>query len=119
MTEYLTLDDAFALIDDLGFVVVDIGLLASAVARPTINLFGEDAYPDLMTKAAALLHSLAGNRALLEGNKRTAWVLTQVFLDLNGATLVFDDDDLVEFMLAVAQDLVGLGDIAKWLADRS
>ena len=72
-----------------------------------------------MTKAAALLHSLARSNPLLDGNIRTAWVLTQVMLDLNGVILTFDDDEMVDFMLAVRQDLVGLDDIAKWLAARS
>jgi len=62
----------------------DLGLLSSAVARPQASAFGEDAYPDIWTKAAALLHSVVNNHALVDGNKRLGWVATAVFLGLNG-----------------------------------
>ncbi|MGI9645172.1 MAG: type II toxin-antitoxin system death-on-curing family toxin, partial [Ilumatobacteraceae bacterium] len=64
----------------------DIGLLGSAAARPQITAFGEDAYPDLWTKSAALLQSILKNHALIDGNKRLGWVATAVFLELNGQT---------------------------------
>ncbi len=64
--------------------VRDVGLLASAVARPRASAFGHDAYPDLAHKAAALLHSIALNHALVDGNKRLAWLATHAFLRLNG-----------------------------------
>ena len=62
----------------------DIGLLGSAAARPQTTAFGEDAYPDLVAKAAALLQSIVNNHALVDGNKRLGWLATAVFLELNG-----------------------------------
>ena len=89
MTVYLDLDDlmaaASAAIAPADVLVRDVGLLESALARPQASAFGEDAYPDLFTKAAALLESLARNHALIDGNKRLAWVATRLFLVLNGA----------------------------------
>ncbi len=119
VTEYLTLDDVFAVIDELGLVVVDVGLLASAVARPTTVLFGVDAYPDLATKAAALMHSVARNHALLDGNKRGAWVLAKLMLALNGLVLDAEEDDAFEFVMAVTQGFLDLDQMAKWLTEHS
>jgi death-on-curing protein len=85
--EYLDLDDlldlARALLGDPA-PVRDMGLLGSAAARPQTTAFGEDAYPDLLTKAAALLQSIVNNHALVDGNKRLGWLATAVFLELNG-----------------------------------
>jgi death on curing protein len=117
--DYLTLDDAFAAVDELGFVIVDPGLFASAVARPATTIFGVDAYPDLPTKAAALMHSVARNHALADGNKRTAWVLTRLMLALNGMVLDADEGGAETFVVAVAQGLVDVEDMAKWISDHS
>jgi death-on-curing protein len=70
-------------------------------------VFGVDAYPDNLSKAAALLQSLARNHALVDGNKRTAWAAAWTFLYINGVELgEFDVDDAEEFMNAVATDAV-------------
>lgn len=82
--------------------VRDYGLLASAAARPATSVFGADAYPDAYTKAAALLHSLATNHPLVDGNKRLAWLATAVFLDLNHHPVTGTDDQIVELVDAVA-----------------
>jgi death-on-curing protein len=82
--------------------VRDIGLLESAVHRPRTSVFGQDAYPDLFSKAGALLHSLARNHPLVDGNKRLAWLATYVFLAKNGITLDPDDDEAYDFVVAVA-----------------
>jgi death-on-curing protein len=84
--------------------VRDYGLLASAAARPATSVFGQEAYPDLAGKAAALLHSICGNHALVDGNKRLAWAAAVVFVGLNHESPVPDIDvDRAEvFMLAVA-----------------
>lgn len=119
MIDYLTLDDALAAVDELGFVIVDPGLFASAIARPAITIFGEDAYPDLPTKAAALLDSLARNHALVDGNKRTAWVLTRLLLTLNGYGLIADDEDAEQFVVAVAQGQLTLAASTKWIVERA
>ncbi|MFH9013748.1 type II toxin-antitoxin system death-on-curing family toxin [Streptomyces sp. NPDC017943] len=76
------------------------GLLASAVHRPRARMFGTPAYPDLHEQAAALLHALAANHPLVDGNKRTAWLATAVFLALNGVDLAKADQD-VAYVLVV------------------
>ncbi len=123
MTRYLTLDDLLRIADAAvsgGVAVRDVGLLESALARPQTSLFGEDAYPDLHLKAAALLHSLAGNHALVDGNKRLAWAATAVFLGINGRRVVTSDDEVVEFVLAVAAGKeTELEPMAEWLRRRS
>lgn len=77
----------------------DMGLLAAAAARPQATLFGTDAYPDLVSKAAALLQSVVNNHALVDGNKRLGWLATAVFLEINGvkASQIANDEvfDLV------------------------
>jgi len=106
VTEYLDRDDLLlAGSVAVGQVVVvgDYGLPDAAVARPRTTVFGLDAYPDLFAKAAALLHSLARNHALIDGNKRTAWAAAWTFLYLNGIALGrFDVDDAEAFMIDVA-----------------
>ena len=101
--EYLNLDD---LLDLAGRLlgdpppVRDAGLLASAVARPRAVVAGQDAYPDLLTKAAALLQSVVGNHALVDGNKRLGWLATAVFLEINGVSVTqASNDDVVDLVM--------------------
>ncbi|MEU1719533.1 type II toxin-antitoxin system death-on-curing family toxin [Nonomuraea sp. NPDC005692] len=82
--------------------VRDLGLLEAALLRPRTSLFGHDAYPDLMTKAAALLHSIVTNHPLVDGNKRAGWLTTYVFLAKNGIELDPADDDAYDLVVAVA-----------------
>ena len=85
-TRFLDLEDLLGLVRALSAGPVrDVGLLDSAAGRPRSSAFGADAYPSLALKAAALLHSLARNHALVDGNKRIAWLSTVVFLDINAA----------------------------------
>ena len=94
MTNHLTLEDLLTLVDDLAVGPVrDLGLLESAAHRPTTALWGRDAYPTLDEKAAALLQSLVGNHALVDGNKRLGWLATVVFYALNDVDLDAPDDD--------------------------
>jgi death-on-curing protein len=110
--EFLDLDDLVELARGLlgdPPPIRDIGLLGSAAARPQTTAFGEDAYPDLVTKAAALLQSIVNNHALVDGNKRLGWLATAVFLELNGikASRASNDDvyDLVVWIAASNPDL--------------
>jgi death-on-curing protein len=82
--------------------VRDVGLLEAAVHRPRASVLGQDAYPDLLTKAAALLHSLAPNHPLVDGNKRLAWLATYVFLAKNDVVLDPGDDEAYALVVAVA-----------------
>ncbi|SFO95455.1 death on curing protein [Amycolatopsis arida] len=97
--------------------VWDFGLLAAAVARPATTVFGQDAYPDLFAKAAALLHSLVRNRALVDGNKRAGWASAWVFLKVNGEELAdpLDVDAAEELVLAAARGDIDVPDIANGL----
>jgi death on curing protein len=105
VTRYLTVEQALriARIAVGGPIHVrDVGLLEAAVHRPRTSVLGQDAYPDLFAKAAALLHSLARNRPLVDGNKRLAWLATDVFLAKNGIVLDPDDDAAYDLVIAVA-----------------
>ncbi|WP_329317527.1 type II toxin-antitoxin system death-on-curing family toxin [Streptomyces sp. NBC_01262] len=118
MTYYLTLPELLDLAQRLGADEVrDYGLLESALARPRATVFGQDAYPDVWQKAAALMESLARNHALVDGNKRIAWYATWVFLQINGHTLRadFDVDEAEAFVLAVCQGLLDVPKIAESL----
>ena len=77
-------------------------MLESALARPRASVSGQDAYPDLHLKAAALLHSLAWNRALVYGNKRLAWTACRTPLAVNGQSIGAPEDDRFDFVVRVA-----------------
>jgi death on curing protein len=82
--------------------VRDIGLLESAAARPRASAFGSDAYPTLHDKAAALLHSVVRNHALVDGNKRLGLAAAIAFYGLNGRRLTMTNDQAYDFVIAVA-----------------
>ncbi|WP_280672484.1 MULTISPECIES: type II toxin-antitoxin system death-on-curing family toxin [unclassified Kitasatospora] len=123
MTEYLDVQDVLAIakvvLEPFGMEVKirDYGLLQSAVARPQAGGFGIEAYPDLFEKAAALLHSLASNHSLIDGNKRTAWTVTAVFVDINDHELLepLNEDAAEELVLEVAQSRLDVPEIARRL----
>ena len=82
--------------------VRDHGLLESALGRPQASALGRDAYPDIHQKAAALLHSLARNRALVDGNKRLALAVTIAFYGMNGKRLTLTNDEAYDLVIGVA-----------------
>ncbi len=117
MIEYLTLDDVLALIDDLDAGPIrDIGLLDTALHRPHVTVYGDDAYPDLDQKAAVLLESLVRNHALIDGNKRIGWLATVVFYGLNNIALEAPDDDAYDLVIAIATGATSYGEAASHLA---
>ena len=92
----------------------DEGLLASALARPRhIEAYGED--PDAAALAAGYAFGIARNHPFLDGNKRTAFVVMELFLNLNGWTLNAADDDCIRAMLALAAGGLGEKAFAAWL----
>jgi len=114
--EYLELEDILQLVRQLGVgPVSDLGLLDSAVARPRSSAFGEDAYSSLSLKAAALLHSLTNNHALIDGNKRLAWLATTVFLDLNDLAPDLSDDEAFDLVWEIASTALDVEAIASRL----
>lgn len=103
--EYLDLEDLIEIARAAvgpDVVVTDYGLLDSALARPRASVLGAEAYPDLHCKAAALLHSLARNDALLDGNKRLAWTACRTYLAINGEWIRAPEDERFDFVIAVA-----------------
>lgn len=102
----------------LGEVLVrDMGLLESAVARPRATVFGQEAYPTLAGKAAALCHSIARNHALVDGNKRLALAGIMAFLGLNGYRLTLTEDEAYDLIMAVASgDIDDVAEIEQVLA---
>lgn len=101
---YLSTDDLLHVVGTVlpAAEVRDLGLLESALARPQASAFGVDAYPDLHTKAAALLHSVAGNHGLVDGHKRLALAATIAFLGINGWRLTLTNDEAYELVIGVA-----------------
>lgn len=112
MTAYLDIEDALQVVDRYGFHIRDVGLLASALARPATTVMGAEAYPELSLKAAALLESVARFHPLLDGNKRTAWTLMVLLLWVNGYRHDFTTDQGFELVVGVAAGTVELRDAA-------
>jgi death-on-curing protein len=115
--DYLTVDDLLEIAAGVvGHVEVrDVGLLASASARPAATVFGAEAYPSFPEKVAALLHALARNHPLLDGNKRLAWSAARVFCVMNGRDLRFGVDEAEALMLAVATGDLDVPDLTTAL----
>ena len=117
MTRYLSSDDVFYLAARIGAPRPrDMGLVESAVSRAQVSAFGADAYPDIHTKAAALLHSLARNHAFVDGNKRVAWLAAGAFYWANGWELDAPDDPAYDLVIAVATGELDVDAIAEQLA---
>jgi death on curing protein len=112
--DYLSVADLLEIAHGLiGAVVVrERGLLASAAERPRATVLGDDAYPTLAEKAAALMHALARNHALVDGNKRLAWAATRIFCLLNDRDLAYGVDEAEALVQAVARGDVEVADIA-------
>jgi death-on-curing protein len=114
---YLALDDVLYIAARLGQPHPrDLGLVESAVARPRTTVFGSDAYPDVHTKAAGLLHSLARNHAFVDGNKRVAWLAAGAFYWTNGYELDAPDDPAYDLVIEVAQGQRDVPEIAERVA---
>jgi death on curing protein len=99
--------------------VRDVGLIDSAIARPRAAFGGVEAYPSLHLKAAALLESLAGNHALVDGNKRTALASLLLFYDLNGQRVTLSHDEAFDLVIAVVTHGVDIEKAADLLGRRT
>ena len=118
MTVYLTADEVIGFHERLvGRVDMlrDFGALDGAVSRPQSSVFGEDAFPSIHEKAAALLHGLARNHPFIDGNKRIAWTATAVFYMLNGYHIHMDQGDIVALVVDVAEGQADVQAIAARL----
>ena len=122
MTEYLDLEDLLAAAETaIGGPpeIRDIGLLQSAADRPRSTAFGEEAYPDLDAKAAALLHSIVAGHPLVDGNKRLGWIAVRLFYRLNDADIHPEPDAAYDLIVEVAggtlRDVPQIaGRLARW-----
>ena len=94
--------------------VRELGLLLSAVARPQATFDGQDLYPDMYSKAAALFHSLVGNHPFIDGDKRTAISAAGIFLQINGARLETSQVELERFTLQAAMGCCTFADMVEW-----
>lgn len=116
---YLSLGDLLAMAEQMygtSRMVRDPGLLHAAAYRTRASLFGEDLYPTVHLKAAALMESLVHNHALIDGNKRLAFAATAVFYDLNGWRLLLPNEDAaVDLVVKVANGALDLHRIAVTL----
>lgn len=119
--KYISLDEVIAIHDNMVSLyggshgIRDLGLVESAISRPKATFGGQDLYPDIFTKAAALFHSLMFNHAFVDGNKRTTISTTARFLSLNGYQLTATDREFVDFPLKVENNHLPLEEIAAWL----
>ena len=118
--KYLTAEQVLfihsRLIDEIGgsHGIRDLGLLQSAVSRPMATFGGEDLYPDIFQKAAALMESLIKNHPFIDGNKRTAISSAGIFLRINGYNLETSQEELVDFTLNMATGKTSFTDAVKW-----
>lgn len=103
MTTYLEAEDLVCLARDMGYGRIrDIGALAVAAQRPQVNVYGEEAYPTVDLKAAALLQSIATARALNRGNRPLAWYATTILIHLNGSQIGIAGEAAIALMESVA-----------------
>ena len=115
--DYLELADILKLGQEIisDFRIRDLGLLESAVARPRSSVFGEDAYPTFPDKVAALMHSIARNHALIDGNKRLAWSAARLFCLMNDVDIKMNRDRAYELVVAVASGQIELAELSASL----
>lgn len=120
MIQYLTPEQVLFLHSRLiaetggGHGIRDLGMLLSALGRPQATFDEKELYPDLFSKAAALMDSLVRNHPFVDGNKRTAITAAALFLRINGFQLVVENNEMVRFTLACAQSHLSLAEITDW-----
>lgn len=115
MTRFLIGDILLAKLASIGFVVRDEGLFLSCVYRPATTLYGADAYPTLAMKTAALMESFVKNHPMIDGNKRSAWLSANVFVEMNGFEFVADGDDAFTFILGIAAAGSTIDETSEWI----
>lgn len=94
----------------------DRGALESAVAQPEASFGGEELYPNLANKAAALGHSLIQNHPFVDGNKRVGHAAMEVFLLLNGNELDASVDEQEKIIIEVASGKISRIELSKWIS---
>lgn len=115
MTRYVSLEGFVVELEAIGFHVRDLGLVHSALERPTTTLMGADAYATIDAKAAAQTESLARHHPFTDGNKRSAWIALNHFLRINGYLLFATQDDAFTYIQSVATGQLTLEESAAWV----
>lgn len=108
---YLEIREVALFLQEQGFYIRDIGLLESALMRPRASVFGEDAYPSLSRKVAALFSSVIRNYPIVDGNKRSAFILALIFLNMNDFDLSVSEDEAFDFIVKQAAEQEDLDEI--------
>ncbi|MBI5562959.1 MAG: type II toxin-antitoxin system death-on-curing family toxin [Deltaproteobacteria bacterium] len=97
----------------------DTALFESAVHRPLAVFGGKGLYPDVFSKAAALMHSLVRNHPFVDGNKRTATAAACLFIELNGKRLTATNKELERFAVKAAIGNIGVEEMAAWFREKT
>jgi len=116
VTVYPDPEVVIAQLTRVGFVVRDQGLLLSALVRPRTSLFGADAYPSLELKIAALMDSIVNNHPMIDGNKRSSWLVANMFAEFNDYEIVATTDEAFAFILGIATGSAELETHAEWIS---
>lgn len=111
----IQLEAALHVVQQVGFHIRDIGLLESALERPVTRLYGRFVYQNVQTATAAQTESLARNHPLVDGNKRNALIMLNIFLRLNGYKHVMDSDVAYSYIMDIAQGKMSLDESAERL----
>ncbi|MBU6348021.1 MAG: type II toxin-antitoxin system death-on-curing family toxin [Actinomycetales bacterium] len=118
--EFLSLTDLIeigtAVVAD--FRIRDVGLLESAANRPQTSVFGEDAYPEFPNKVAALIHSIARNHALIDGNKRLAWAAGRIFCLMNDFDIAMTHDEAYDMIIGAAAGDLDVANLSAILTEK-
>ena len=112
---YLEIEDAVVLAESMGLYARDLGLLASAVGRPGASAFGEEIYPTLELKIAAVMHGIHCNHPMIDGNKRLSWMCSAAFARINFFDLRGTEDEIYDTVIAVAEGRMELPALADWI----
>ena len=114
VAEVLEIHHKVIIISGGSFGMRDEGLLESAVMRPQATFGGQDLYPDLAAKAAAMMQSIVKNHALVDGNKRTALISAAFFLRKNGCEITASENEKFDLAIQVAKDLIDFAGTRDW-----
>lgn len=114
---YLEIREVALFLQEQGFYIRDIGLLESALMRPRASVFGEDAYPSLSRKVAALFSSVIRNHPMVDGNKRSAFILALIFLNMNDFDLSVSEDEAFDFIVKQAAEQEDLDEIEAFFVE--
>lgn len=95
----------------------DLGRLEAAIAAQTQNVFGEELYPSLASKAAAMIRGIISDHAFVDGNKRTAILAGLTFLVVNGITFKAKTGEIEDFAVKIATDHIDVPTISNWISE--